>query len=82
MQYSEANTLTARHSYVLTNTRVRFIGSGLLTLYDLSYSKFKLEGFTTITRGVEFLPIGQCACEQCEWGWSGDGVQEDDNRSI
>ena len=42
--------------------RVRFIASGLLTFYDLSYSKFKLEGLTTITRGVEFLSIGQCAC--------------------
>ena len=52
MQYSEANTLTVRYSYVLNNTRVRFIASGLLTLYDLSYSEFKFEGTTTITRGV------------------------------
>ena len=69
---------------MLNNTRVRFIASGLLTLYDLSYSEFKLEGFTTITRGVEFLPIGQCACEQCEWGegGGGDGVGMEWRRMI
>ena len=67
--------------YVLNNTSVRYIASGLLTLYDLSFSDFKFEWTATITRGVEFLSIGQCACEQCVCG-GGEGEEVREEQEV